>query len=185
MATTKPSTKATSKKREQAAKKENFRIPPSDSKGNSIKQYFRCQPGHDAAMTKVVNKTKLYENKGQFMRHAMTRHLKWLDENDASELALSMGLVQTDLIMEVIAEQEFEREFEETFGRLGTAIDYKMGKGLDGEAQALLLRIESIIKQMPKESKRRTRYEEELTSRFGHLKRGARKAKLTTRGDKK
>jgi hypothetical protein len=152
---------------EDAPTAEEFHVPASDMKGHSVQQYFRVQPGHSIQIDNTVRSRKFpYRNKGDFLRHAIMRHLKWLAGMDS----VNSVTTQVDAIIEVLRDDEFQAEFNDLFIRLGDRIAYHLGSGDGGmvEARRILEVVEGHLDSMP-DGYWKGKHIEELRVRFGHL----------------
>lgn len=146
---------------------EEFHVPASDMKGHSVQQYFRVQPGHSIQIDNTVRSRKFpYRNKGDFLRHAIMRHLKWLSSLDT----VNSVTTQVDAIIEVLRDDKFQVEFNDLFIRLGDRIAYHLGSGDGGmvEARRILEVVEGHLDSMP-DGYWKGKHMEELRVRFGHL----------------
>lgn len=155
---------------------DDFIIPASDTNGHNARQYFRAQPGHAQQVSIFVGSKRFpYRTKGDLLRHAMVRHLKWLAELEGTVPSV---MSQVDAIMEVARHEEFQIEFRQVFNKVGEVINSLMASGDENEARRFLLRIGRNIKDMPPEDHRKKKYEDELDRRFGHIIKSAPKANL-------
>lgn len=153
-----------------------FRVPASDSKGHNVRQWFRCQPGHDRQVELVLRTKKFpYRTKGDILRHALVRHLRWIEE----QAPVPSVMKEVDSILEIMRDEEFAQDFEVTFEKLGERINSHMARGAHGEARRLLLLVNRHISAMP-EGYWRDRYEQEIKARYGYIL-DAPKARLVKR----
>ena len=153
--------------KEEGVAPEEFHVPASDMKGHSVQQYFRVQPGHSIQIDNTVRSRKFpYRNKGDFLRHAIMRHLKWLAGMDS----VNSVTTQVDAIIEVLRDDAFQVEFADLFIRLGDRIAYHLGSGDGGivEARRLLEVVGGHLDSMP-DGYWKKKHLEELKARFGHL----------------
>lgn len=151
-----------------------FRIPASDAKGHSVRFFFRAQPGHSKALESIIQSKKFpYRTKGDMLRHAFVRHLRWLDgiEHVPSVTA------EVDAIMEVMRDDEFAADFGAVFDKIAQRISNHVGNGAMGEARRLLLTIMTHVRRMP-EGYWRDKYDGEIKDKYGHLLRSANAASL-------
>jgi len=150
-------------------KEESFIIPASDAKGHSVRQGFRCTPGHDRQMNIILSSRRFpYKTKPDLLRHAMDRHLKWLLTLDSS---LPSVMTQIGIITEILKDEEFHQEFRRIFDRMGDAVANYMSQGSNTEAQRIILQVIAQVKKMP-EGYWRDRYLTEIKQRYGHLLQG-------------
>jgi len=75
-----------------------FQVPASDTKGHNTKLWFRLQPGHAQMIDRVVSSRKFpYRSQGDLLRHAILRHMHFLD----ALAPVPSVLAQVDAIIEV------------------------------------------------------------------------------------
>lgn len=153
-----------------------FRIPASDTHGHSERLWFRAQPGHAQAISAIIQGKRFpYRTKGDLCRHALARHLKYLQS--LADLPIKSTLQQTDAIIELLIDEEKTQEFMGVFDKLGERVASHLGNGGEGEARRLITNVQRIVDDMP-DGYWRTKYEHELTQRYGHLLNAAPRAKL-------
>lgn len=154
---------------------QGFRVPSQDQHGHSERIFFRVQPGHARQIQSIVQLSVWpYRDTGDLLRHALDRHLKFLD----SLLPIPSVTKQVDAIMEVLREEEFNTDFRSLFDKLQQQVSVYVGMGSEREARSLVVRVKQYIVDMPQGDWKR-RYESELEERFGHLITNARGVKLT------
>ena len=113
----------------------------------------------------VQSKAFPYRTKGDLLRHALHRHLAWLDSLEPNEKSL-MG--QINLINDVIASEQQMVEFNQSLRRLDAQINTLLATNADGQACKLILQSLSNMEKIPVEYWR-DRGEKEIRDRWGHL----------------
>jgi hypothetical protein len=142
-----------------------FRVPASDAKGHSLRFFFRAQPGHGKALESIIQSKKFpYRTKGDMLRHAFVRHLRWLDSIEH----VPSVTAEVDAIMEVMRDDEFASDFAAVFEKVGQRISSHVGNGAMGEARRLLLTIMTHVRRMP-DGYWRDKYDSEIRERYGHI----------------
>ena len=128
---------------------DEFRVPASDAKGHTSRLWLRCQPGHANQIARVKDSKRFpYRSTGDILRHALARHLKWLESLPAGKGIPSVtGAV--DAILDLVRDEEFAADFRLVFDKLGSRISAHMGAGSLGEARRLLLQVLRHIDGMP------------------------------------
>ena len=144
---------------------EQFRVPASDAQGHSERCWFRLQPGHDRQLDRILgSKLFPYRAKGDIIRHALARHLDWIETQEP----VPSVTAQVDAILELVREEEFNEDFRTVFDRLGERVGSYVSVGQIDRARSLVSRVLSNIDLMPDNSWR-DQYISELHSRFGYL----------------
>lgn len=151
-----------------------FRVPASDTKGHNARVWARCQPGHAQQLEHILQSKKFpYRCKGDILRHALLRHLIWLESLEPMRSVTG----QVDAILEVLRDEEFASDFRSLFDKLGERISSHIGQGAEGEARRLILSAIHAIDQMP-EGYWKEKYKSEVDSRWGYLIKNAGRASL-------
>lgn len=148
-----------------------FRVPSKDHHGHSERVWTSIQPGH-ARMLATIQGTKYYPYRvvGDIIRHAIDRHIRWLEGIQA----VPSVTAQVDAIMELLREDEFATDFRTLFDKLQTQVQIYVGLGANPEAMTLVKKVEEFVDGMPDEDPWKERYVNELKARFGHLLQNAR-----------
>lgn len=154
----------------------SFRVPATDTHGHSERLWFRAQPGHAQAISSIIQGKRFpYKTKGDLCRHALIRHLKYLQS--LADLPIKSTLQQTDAIIELLQDEEKTMEFMGIFDKLGERIASHLGNGGEGEARRLISKVQQLIDDMP-DGYWRDKYEHEIAMRYGHIMKAAPRAKL-------
>jgi len=144
---------------------EEFRVPANDTNGHSERAWFRIQPGHDRQLDTIAGSSAFpYRSKGDIIRHAVRRHLDWLE----TLAPVPSVTAQVDAIIEIVREEEFNEDFRQVFDRLSERIGSYVGVGQVDRAKSLVSRVMNQIESMP-DGGWRDQYMSELNSRFGYL----------------
>ena len=89
-----------------------FRIPASDAKGHSIRKYFRVMPVLSNAMGIIMSsKAFPYKTEAELIRHAIMRHIKWLES--IGDIPSVSGMA--DAANEVLIQEQMFEEYQELF----------------------------------------------------------------------
>ena len=154
---------------------DDFRVPANDSQGHSERAWFRLQPGHDRQIETVVgSKAFPYRSKGDVIRHAVRRHLEWLE----TLAPIPSVTIQVDAVLEIMREEEFNEDFRQVFDRMGERIGVYVASGQIDRAKVMVAKVRPLIERMP-DSAWRDQYLSELQSRFGYLMEEVNVADLT------
>ena len=155
-------------------KPESFRVGGLDTHGHTRRMFFRAQPGHDNQVISIIqSKAFPYRRKGDLLRHALHRHLQWLE----SLAPIPSTTTQVDAILQIIREEEFNSDYMHVFEAVTKTIADYLGKGSSGQAVRVLLELQQSIVQM-NDGYWKDQYLAELELKFGHLVKEAMKAKL-------
>ena len=142
---------------------EDFRVPANDTQGHSEREWFRIQPGHDRQIDTIVGgRTFPYRSKGDLIRHAVTRHLAWLE----TLAPIPSVTAQVDAIIHTVVEEEFNAAFRMVFDRVGGRIGTYLAAGQVDRARSLLSRVSADIQRMPAGAWK-DQYLAEINSRWG------------------
>ena len=155
---------------------EDYRIGASDTNGHSARHWFRTIPQMAMQVEQVVAGKKFpYRSKGDLLRHALHRHMSWL----ASQGAVLSISGQVDVIIELLRDEEMSSDFVMVFDKLSERISGHLSSGSKGEATRLIRMVQNHVGSMP-EGYWRTRYQEQMKVKFGHLIKESGKANFGT-----
>jgi hypothetical protein len=146
-----------------------FIIPANDHHGHNERLWCRVPPG---LMRQMVNAASsgAFPYKGEYsalVRHAIVKHLKWLETLAPIESVLK----QVEAINELAREDAFYQDFTEVFDKVGSNISRHISEGRVGMAKGLLRRVAGRIEDMPMGDWQEM-YELEFNRRFGHVLEG-------------
>lgn len=151
-----------------------FRISATDTKGHSARQWYRCIPAMAAQIEQWVASKKFpYRTSGDLQRHAIYRHMRYLG---SLEPAVSVT-GQVDVILEIMRDDELNKDFLLVFNKLGERVASHVEAGCNKEALRLLLTIQQQVNSMP-DGFWRSKYQDEIKKKYGHLLKGATTMKL-------
>ncbi len=151
-----------------------FRIPASDTKGHSARHWFRCIPTMARQVEQMVQARQFpYRTKGDLLRHALHRHMRWL----ASLAPVVSVSQQVDAILEIMRDEEMNNDFRVLFERLEDRITQYLAEKSQVEAVRLVLIIQYHVNEMP-DGFWKDRYNKHLKKNYGELLRKAPKCKL-------
>lgn len=146
----------------------DFIIPGSDHQGHSERLYFRVQPQHARAGSKILSAHKFpFRTMGDLMRWSYVRGLKVLDKLEP--MPGFMGAA--DAINEVLKQEMYMQEFKSMFNTMQGVVQSHLANGAKGEARKLLSICLHHIRNID-EAYWKKKCEEELKGRFGHLLEG-------------
>ena len=139
---------------------DSFIIPAGDDRGHSTRLQFRCSPAYGRRIDEVVHSRKFpYKTHSDLLRHALDRHLKYLNE-EAPELELDMATI--DVINRIINRKREEIDFMNSIESLTqTVYDF---------ARETLRETLEVVDQVQDEYLRDS-YKDEIKKRFGYLMR--------------
>lgn len=144
---------------------EDFRVPANDTHGHSEREWFRVQPGHDRQIDTIVGSRAFpYRSKGDLIRHAVVRHLDWLE----TLAPIPSVTRQVDAIIQIVREEEFHADFNEVFELLSERVGRYLAQGNVDQARSLVSRVHADIDRMP-HGVWRDQYLREINARWGNL----------------
>jgi len=158
---------------------EEFRIRGSDAKGNYESRTTRFLPAQVFQVINVLASKRFpYREQGDVLRHALYRHLHWLD---TLEVIPSITR-QVDAMIEVLRQEEFQQDFINVFEDVKRVIANYTASGANGEARRVLASIINHVDGMPA-GYWQDRYRRELQEKFGHLMDGGETKSLVERSE--
>lgn len=157
----------------------DFRVPASDLRGHSTPVYFRA-PGAFLYQIEIILQSKKFpfKTKGELLRHALLRELKYL----ATLAPVRSVLAEAEAVMDVLIEEENQEMFQGVFDKLATRIGVFLGSGEKGEAVRLVRLIQNRLVNM-EEGYWKNKYMAEMEEQYGYLLDGATKANLAGEGE--
>ena len=119
-----------------------------------------------------------YRTKGDLYRHALSRHVKYLEWlADKLKKPIPSVTAATDAIITTMRQIEFQMELNKVIDKLSGLISELVGRGAETEAKRLILEIKREIEGMPA-GYWRDRYVSDISDRFGYLLDKVEKASL-------
>ncbi len=153
-----------------------FRVAATDNKGHTVRVFFRAQPGHAHELEVIKASKKFpYRTKGDILRHAFVRHLRWLH----NLAPIPSVLAEVDAILEIAREEEFAADFQLVFEKAGDVVARHLGRGSIGEARRFVLKVMEHIDRMPP-GYWRDRYKKEAQEKWGGILAAAPKPSLAS-----
>ena len=142
-----------------------FRIPASDTKGHTARQWFRLIPTMSRQIDQTVQaKIFPYRTKGDLIRHAVHRHMEYL--SDLEPIVSTTG--QVDAMLEIMRDEEMNNDFALVFTKMNERVNQHLSEGSRKEAARLVMIIQSHITKMPS-GFWKDRYCKEMKKKFGDL----------------
>ena len=142
-----------------------FAQPSNDGHGHSAPSRVNFLPGHLAEIENIIaSKRWPYRSSHDLIRHAVARHLKWLNVLYPSPTVLS----QIEALLEVLREEQFLVDFDQVFTQAQALVARHVAARQNEMAKALLERLREQIEGMP-EGMWKERYSGQFDERFGGL----------------
>lgn len=124
----------------------SFRVPASDAKGHSLYKQFRVMPAMANAMSMVIaSKAFPYKTESELMRHAIQRHLRWLE----SIGEIDSVTAHVDAATSVLSEHQMNEDFQTLFNFLRVRVNDCVERDEHQEARKLIKKCESDFNRMP------------------------------------
>jgi hypothetical protein len=123
-----------------------FRVSASDSLGHTRKKTVSMPPMMANAISVTLAGKKFpYRTEGEFFRHALTRHLKYLER--IGDIPSVSG--QLEAMNAVLYEEQLNEEFLDTFNVLSRRMVEYTRTNDHSEARRLYKKVEADIERMP------------------------------------
>lgn len=156
----------TSKKTRARPPDKSFIVPATDNRGHSAPIQARCNPSYVRRIDKVLRSNKFpYLTKSDVFRHALDRHLKWLEEIEPD---LELDLKSIDLVNDMIREKQEQLKFTESLDTLQETVAGYERKGAWKDAREFIRKILKKVDEMEDEYLPRW-FKQEVLKRFGYL----------------
>lgn len=124
-----------------------FRVPSVDSKGHSVRAWVSLQPMHLQTVDILCQSKKFpYRTRGDFIRHAVVRHIHWLEKIYKPMASVTGAL---DAMNALLRDAEFRSEFTEYIAKLNKQIISLEREGDEQAARRLLLETLRCVETMP------------------------------------
>lgn len=147
---------------------DSFIIPAGDDRGHSTRLQFRSSPAYGRRIDEIVHSRKFpYKTHSDLLRHALDRHLKYLNE---LEPELKLDMARIDVINRIINRKQEEIDFMNSIESLTQTVHDFVAKGADQKALETLREILEEVDQVQDEYLRNS-YRDEVKKRFGYLMR--------------
>lgn len=143
-----------------------FRIPAQDDGGQSELVSFRCPPDWVEHLEKTLTSSQFpYRSRGDLVRHALARHIDWLNGLQQSASVPSRVV----LMQEILREEQDALDYCHIFSKLKEVVaGILAGPGGMEEARRLVRDIWKHIQKMTP-GYWQTRYSQELQAKFGEF----------------
>uniref|UniRef100_A0A6M3XWQ3 Uncharacterized protein n=1 Tax=viral metagenome TaxID=1070528 RepID=A0A6M3XWQ3_9ZZZZ len=152
-----------------------FRISATDTKGHTARKWYNIQPMHSQMMAVLMEAKKFpYRTIGEFTRHAIVRHIHWLESIHQPIKSVTGAL---DASNAVLRDMEFRSEFKYFIEKLDKQVNILVDEGDIGAARKLVLEVLRHIEDMP-EGYWRDKYLGQIRKGHAKLLEGAPKASL-------
>jgi len=142
-----------------------FRVPASDTKGHSARQWFRCIPMMSRQVDQIIQtKNFPYRTKGDLLRHALHKHMQWLQTLNPMDTVSG----QVDAILEIMRDEEMSNDFTLVFEKMKERVSQHLASGSQKEAMRLIITINGYINSMPS-GFWKDRYRKQMKSNYGEM----------------
>lgn len=149
-----------------------FTVPAKDHHGQSERYWGTMLPGMSSQVAMLIQSKQLpYRTAAELQRHAIWRHLKWLElimEQLGGSGKLQSVSSQVDAMMEILKDEEFNMDFQTTMSKTQEVVNRLIGSGDQQEAERMLWQLWDQIEQMPR-GYWHDRWEREFKQRFGFI----------------
>lgn len=148
---------------------QEFRVPIYDAHGHSKNVQVHLHPGYVIEARRVVDSKHFpYRNTSDLIRHALKRHLHWLNQELEKESIGGSILGTVEAGMVLLQEEEIRAEHAENVGKLAAQVGVYVAAGQQERARVLVLRFRATLARIPDEYWR-GEYLREIDERFGYL----------------
>jgi hypothetical protein len=159
-----------------------FRVSGVDSKGHTTRIWASVQPMHAQTIDILIQSKKFpYRTRGDFIRHAIVRHIHWLEKIYKPLNSVTGAL---DAMNALLRDAEFRAEFTEYLGRLNKQIKEMVAEGDISAARRLLLETIRCVETMP-EGYWRDKYATAIREEHKDLLENMPRASFATFGEEK
>lgn len=145
----------------------DFIVPAQDTKGHSERVWCRLQPGHDRQLEVILGSRKFpFRSKGDIIRWAVVRGIKMLEQMEA----MPSVTAQVDIILQVMKDEEFQRDFGNVFESVSKNINAALASGPRGinRARQIVAQFKMHIMKMP-DGYWKEEYSDRFEREYGHL----------------
>lgn len=145
---------------------EEFIIAARDGKGEGAKVWARCQVGHERQVGIIVASRKFpFRTPGDLIRWCIHVGLK---ELLSLEPGIKSVMQQVDAINVLIADEEYNLDFQATIHAMQSVIQRHQAVGAVGEARRVVTQFRQMIQEMP-DGYWKTKYLTEINASYSHL----------------
>ena len=161
---------------------DDFYHPSSDARGHNSPVSVKVPPDLSARLEKLFASGAFpYSTKSDLIRHAMARHLAFLDRLQADNRIPGNEWARYEAMRALTLETERQKKFRETLQSLSDNVGSLKSEGLHDQAAKIVYQIGKIVETM--EEPWRSKYQREIESRFGDLLDQRGRASLRNWGD--
>ena len=147
---------------------DSFIIPAGDDRGHSTRLQFRSSPAYGRRIDEAVHSRKFpYKTHSDLLRHALDRHLKYLDE---LEPELELDMARIDVINRIINRKREEIDFIKSIKSLTETVHFLVEEGADQKVRETLREILEDVDRIQDEYLCNS-YRDKVKKRFGYLMR--------------
>jgi hypothetical protein len=133
---------------------DNFHIPGRDEKGASQPIAFHVPPILARCIDIMVHSKRFpYVNREDFCRHAVVRHLGWL--NGIRTTIQPTMMPQLEIVLEVLRDAEFRLRMEKAFKELDRLVEVYMRRGEQVEAVRVISLIVTRMREVESSANQR------------------------------
>ena len=142
-----------------------FRVPIKDHHGHSDRISFRCHPQYIPVLNNILRSERFpFRSTNDIVRYAVDHVCRDLERR----AGIPSMMHRIDAIRELLIDDENNASFLGNFELIGRRVQDYINTGAPQEAARILTETRHHIDQMP-EGYWKSRYRQELLSRFGHL----------------
>jgi len=124
----------------------DFVIPANDDNGHSVPLHFRCSQAYLRRVAVATNCPKFpYKTHSDLLRHALHRHLEFLDEIESE---FDGNISDLDAVNEIINAENESIAFAKTFDSLSRSAEKLSDRGEQGQAKKLVLKVLRKVEKM-------------------------------------
>ena len=146
----------------------DFLISASDADGQSVRLDARIQPKYLHQVDHIIQSRNWpYSTRADLVRHAVHRHLLWMEEEFGEE-GLPSVVAQLEVINTTLAEEQQNMRLISSLRDLKQLVDTHAANGDVGAARSLVSRTEHSAHRMP-EGFFRDKYLSKSKEMFGYL----------------
>jgi hypothetical protein len=143
-----------------------FIIPPTGINGEAMPCSFRFQSGYDRQISILLASKKFpYITKGDFLRHAVHRHLEYLRRLDPT---VEITLPSLDVVNEVINHQQEMIKYLNTIDAFCDTVEKLIALGRDESAREMVAKVWYSINQITDEHWKKC-FSDKITAKYAYL----------------
>lgn len=144
-------------------------VPAQNSRGNSDRQWFRCQPEHARAMQIIVAEHKWpWKTQSDLIRWSVWRGIKFCQKQVRDNRMLASVTAQAEAMMDALRYQQEQAQYTLVFGEIEKTVNLMLMHKADSEAYKTVAKMYGYIQQMPN-GYWKARYLGEIIKKYKHL----------------